>query len=324
MKTGVALLNFGGPWTLADVKPFLYRLFVNPAVLVGVPTPVRQLLACAIAQVKGPSSVKSYELIGGGSPQLRWTEAQAEGLRRLFTNGQGERVRVEIGMRSAAPSIEQALRRLKEWGAEQLILLPLFPHFSTTTTGTCLQEAHDALRRLGWRPAVCEVTRWPDHPAYAALLRRTVDETIARAEAERGDEDEPIHVLFSAHSLPLKIVRRGDPYLADVQRTIAAVTKDLGAAWSLCFQSRNGPVPWLEPYTEDEIKRLGAAGVRRLVVVPVSFVSDHIETLYELDQLYAGLAHRHGVTHYYRARAFNGDPEFARVLRSILGEAQLC
>src|SRR3982751_4581917 len=103
MKTGIALLNFGGPWTLTDVKPFLYRLFVNPAVLVGVPTPVRQLLAFTIAQVKGPSSIKSYELIGGSSPQLHWTETQAEGLRRLFMNGQSERVRVEIGMGSAAP-----------------------------------------------------------------------------------------------------------------------------------------------------------------------------------------------------------------------------
>jgi ferrochelatase len=324
MKTGILLLNFGGPWTLKDVKPFLYRLFANKSVLVGVPTPLRQFLAFTIAQVKGPSSIKCYELIGGSSPQLRWTETQAAGLRGLFTNGQSERVRVEIGMRSAAPTIEEALRRLKDWGAEQLILLPLFPHFSTTTTGTCLQEAQDSLHRLSWQPVVHEVTNWPDHPAYTALLRRTVDEAIARAEAEREDKREPVHVLFSAHSLPLKIVRRGDPYLADVQRTIAAVTKDLHTAWSLCFQSRNGPVPWLEPYTEDEIKRLANTGVRRLVVVPVSFVSDHIETLYELDGLYAALARRHGITHYYRARAFNGDPAFPKVLRAILAEAQLC
>jgi len=322
-KVGVLLLNFGGPWTLKDVKPFLYRLFVNPSVLVGVPAPFRQLLAFTIAQVKGPSSIRSYELIGGGSPQLGWTQAQAAGLRRLFTNGQSERVRIEIGMRSAEPTIESALRRLQTWGADQLILLPLFPHYSTTTTGTCFQEVRDSLRRISWQPALSEVANWPDHPVYAALLRRTVDEAIQQAEAER-DGDDPIHVLFSAHSLPLKIVRAGDPYPADVQRTIAAVTKDLRHAWSLCFQSRNGPVPWLEPYTEDEIERLAATGVRRLVVVPLSFVSDHIETLYELDQLYADLARRHGITHYYRARAFNGDPEFAQVLHSILMETQTC
>jgi ferrochelatase len=321
MKTGIALLNFGGPWTLRDVKPFLYRLFVNPSVLVGVPTPARQLLAYSIAQVKGPSSVRSYEAIGGGSPQLRWTEAQAEGLRRQFTNGDSEGVRVEVGMRSAEPSIEEALRRLRAWGAERVILLPLFPHFSTTTTGTCFEEARDSLKRLDWQPRVIEVPNWPEHRDYIALLRRTVDEAIERAEAERGDSREQIHVLFSAHSLPMKIVLRGDPYQVDVERTIASVTKGLRQPWSLCFQSRNGPVPWLKPYTEDEIVRLAAEGVRRLVVVPLSFVSDHIETLYELDQLYADLARRHGVTHYYRARAFNGDPEFPKVLRSILGEA---
>jgi ferrochelatase len=320
-KVGVALLNFGGPWTLADVKPFLYRLFVNPSVLVGVPAPLRHLLAFTIAQVKGRSSVKCYEAIGGGSPQLAWTEAQAAGLRRQL-NGQDARVRIEIGMRSAEPSIERALAALKDWGADELVLLPLFPHFSTTTTGTCFDEARAALKRLNWQPRVRAIIDWPDQPTYAALLRRTVDETVAQAEAERGAAThEPIHILFSAHSLPLKIVRRGDPYPRHVERTIAAVTRGLAHPWSLCFQSRNGRLPWLEPYLEDEIARLGAAGVRRLIVVPVSFVSDHIETLYELEQLYAAEARAHGVTHYYRARTFNDDPAFARVLRALLMEA---
>lgn len=322
MKTGVLLLNFGGPWTLADVKPFLYRLFSNPSVLVGVPAPLRQMLAFAIAQVKGPSSVRSYESIGGSSPQLKWTEAQAEGLRRLLNGG----VRVEVGMRSAEPSIERALRRLKDWGASRLVLLPLFPQFSTTTTGTCFQEVKDSLERLNWSPPTSEVKNWPDHPGYVALLHRTVEEAVRVAEAEREREgaSDPVHVLFSAHSLPLKIVERGDPYSLDVWRTIDAVKGGLRQPWSLCFQSRNGRLPWLQPYTEDEIMRLAREGVRRLVVVPVSFVSDHIETLYELDQLYADLARRQGVTHYYRARAFNDDPEFPKVLRSILAEGCSC
>ena len=326
MKTGIALLNFGGPWTLREVKPFLYRLFANPSVLVGVPAPIRQLIAFAIAQVKGPSSIESYRLIGGGSPQLAWTEEQAGGLRRLFGDGNGgapDEVRVEVGMRSAEPSIESALSRLKEWGAGRLVVLPLFPQFSTTTTGTCLEEVRDALRRLRWTPLTHEIKNWPDHPDYARLLRRTVDEALAEAERERGGSGDVIHVLFSAHSLPLKIVERGDTYPQDVRRTVGAVAEGLGHPWSLCFQSRNGRLPWLQPYTEDELTRLGRAGVRRVVVVPVSFVSDHIETLYELDMLYREHALRAGVTHYYRARAFNGDPEFPRVLRSILREAQV-
>lgn len=320
MKTGIALLNFGGPWTLSDVKPFLYRLFVNPAVLVGVPAPARQLLAFTIAQVKGPSSIKCYESIGGGSPQLHWTEIQAEGLRKLVDE---DSVRIEIGMRSAEPTIEEALSRLKGWGAERLILLPLFPHFSTTTTGTCFDEAKDSLKRLNWNPVIHKVTNWPDNSAYAQLLRRMVDEAIEVAETERGAERDPIHVIFSAHSLPMKIVNLGDPYASDVERTIKAVTRNLLHPWSLAFQSRNGRLPWLEPYLEDEIKRLAHGGVRRLVVAPVSFVSDHIETLYELDQLYADEALRLGITHYYRARTFNDDPQFPHVLRSLVQEAQL-
>ena len=320
VKTGIALLNFGGPWTLADVKPFLYRLFVNPSVLVGIPAPVRQLVAFTIAQAKGPSSIKYYESIGGGSPQLAWTKVQADGLQSLLSDS----VRIEIGMRSAEPSIEEALRRLKAWGAEKVISLPLFPHYSTTTSGTCFQEVQDALKRLKWNPFFQEITHWPDHDGYTTLLRRTVDEAVLKAEEERGSAEDPIHILFSAHSLPMKIVKLGDPYPSDIDRSINAVTAGLRHPWSLCFQSRNGKMPWLEPYLEDEIKRLAAEGVHRLVVVPVSFVSDHIETLFELDQLYADQARKHGVTNYYRARAFNGDPEFPRVLRSILSEATSC
>jgi protoporphyrin/coproporphyrin ferrochelatase len=228
-----------------------------------------------------------------------------------------------VGMRSAEPSIEGALRRLKEWGAQRLVVLPLFPQFSTTTTGTCLQEVRDALGRLRWSPLTHEVNNWPDHTGYVALLRRTVDDAVGLAERDLDGAGDPIHVLFSAHSLPLKIVERGDPYPRDVRRTVEAAADGLRHPWSLCFQSRNGRMPWLEPYIEDELRRLGRAGLRRVVVVPVSFVSDHIETLYELDLLYAGLARECGIEHYYRARAFNGDPEFPRVLRSILREAQV-
>lgn len=318
MKTGILLLNFGGPWTLSDVKPFLYRLFANKSVLVGVPAPFRQLLALMIAQIKGPSSIESYKAIGGGSPQLKWTAIQAEGLRSLTRNGE---LRIEIGMRSAEPSIQTALERLRVWGAEKVVLLPLFPHFSTTTTGTCFTEVRSALSRLEWEPTINEVTNWPDHPAYIDLLRLNVNEAIARATSERNGDDASLHILFSAHSLPMKIVKRGDPYPDDVARTIRAVTKGLSYPWSLAFQSRNGKLPWLEPYLEDEIKRLGREGIRKVVVVPISFVSDHIETLFELDQLYAGLARKHGISQYYRARCFNGDPQFPRVLQSILSEA---
>jgi ferrochelatase len=318
MKQGILLLNFGGPWTLSDVKPFLYRLFANPRVLVGIPTPLRQALAFIISQLKGPSSIKSYRSIGGGSPQLKWTAIQADGLRRVMPQKQ---VRVEIGMRSSEPSIETALDRFKFWGAEELTLLPLFPQFSTTTTATCFDVVEEELARLNWRPTIHKVTNWPDHPAYISLLRATVDQAVSEAEFAHNGSTGPVHVLFSAHSLPMKIVERGDPYADDIARTVRAVTADLKHPWSLGFQSRNGKLPWLKPYLEDEIRRLGREGVETLVVAPISFVSDHIETLFELDQLYADLARKHGIKHYHRARCFNGDREFPHVLKSIVLEA---
>lgn len=311
------MLNFGGPWILADVRPFLYRLFVNPRVMVGIPTPLRQLLAFSIAQLKGPSSIKSYRSIGGGSPQLKWTAIQAEG---LLTYLDRRSVRVEIGMRSAEPSISDALHRFKFWNATDLFLLPLFPQYSTTTTGTCFDEVNAVLKDLNWKPRVREIRSWPDHAPYIRLLRQTVDEAVAEAEARRNT-DGPVHVLFSAHSLPLKIVKRGDPYPDDVKRTVQAVTNGLNQPWSLAYQSRNGPLPWLQPYLEDEIKRLGNAGISNVVVVPISFVSDHIETLFELDQLYAGVAKAHGVTNYHRSRCFNGDPMFSQLLYSLLADS---
>ena len=318
MKRGVLLLNFGGPWTLTDVKPFLYRLFANPRVLVGVPTPFRQLLAFIIAQVKGPSSIKNYRTIGGGSPQLKWTAIQAEGLRELFPE---DEMRVELGMRSSEPSIEAALEQMKFWGAEQLTLVPLFPQYSTTTTETCFDVVEATLNKLQWRPHLTAITHWPDHPGYISLLRNSIDEAIRLAESERKDSTVPLHVVFSAHSLPMKIVERGDPYADDVTRTVRAVTEGLQAPWSLAYQSRNGRLPWLQPYLEDELTRLGRAGVDSVVIVPISFVSDHIETLFELDQLYRGLARKQGIRHYYRARCFNDNPHFPRVLRSIVMEA---
>ena len=151
MKQGILLLNFGGPWTLSDVKPFLYRLFANPRVLVGIPAPLRQLLAFIIAQVKGPSSIRNYRSIGGGSPQLKWTMMQAEGLRQLLP---GKEIRVEVGMRSSDPSIDAALEQMKFWGADQLTLMPLFPQFSTTTTGTCFDVVEDRLNKLGWHQSL--------------------------------------------------------------------------------------------------------------------------------------------------------------------------
>lgn len=318
---GILLLNLGGPGSLREVRPFLYRLFSDPAILVGVPAPLRQLLAATIAAVKGTSSVRAYRAIGGGSPQLHWTQVQAEGLTRALRDT-GDRSRVAIGLRASRPRIADGLEQLRAANVEELLLLPLFPQYSTTTTASCFAEARRVLRRWRWSPRVAEVRSWPDHPAYLRVLRATVEEITAKAEAEReGAGDGELHVLLSAHSLPMRIVVRGDPYPSEVDRTVRALTRDLPFSWSLAYQSRNGKMPWLRPYVEEELCRLGQAGVRRVAVVPISFVSDHIETLWELDVLYAKLARKVGIRKYYRSRAFNGDPEFQRALAEIVGQA---
>lgn len=337
-KTGILLLNLGGPWTTKDVKPFLYRLFADPAILQGIPAPFRQGMALFISTVKGPSSIRSYEAIGGGSPQLKWSQVQAEGLESLLnasaTGQPGSAGRsdarhsfkVALGMRASSPEIMDALKSLRDWGAERLVLFPLFPQYSTTTTGSCFKEARRCLEKLslekaGWNPEVKEIRNWPDHRDYSGLIRKTLEEALDRQAQATGFPRERIYVLLSAHSLPMSTVKRGDPYPEDVNRTVAAVTQGLKNPWSLAFQSRNGPLPWLTPYTESELERLGEEGIKHLIVVPISFVSDHIETLWELDQLYADLAKKSGITHYDRARSFNGDPAFQRALAQVFRDA---
>ncbi|MGE0615131.1 MAG: ferrochelatase, partial [Bacteriovoracia bacterium] len=180
MKTGILLLNFGGPDTNDEVVPFLYNLFSDPNVLVGIPAPVRQILAYLISRIKGPSSRRSYALIGGGSPQLRWTRLQVDGLRHALKKT-GRDVPVSVGMRVWRPPIRQTLDELRAAGIEHLILLPLFPQYSTTTSKTCLEEVETQLKKMDWRPKRTTITSWPDFPPYIALLRRTVDEAVAEA-----------------------------------------------------------------------------------------------------------------------------------------------
>ncbi len=311
-KKGILLLNLGGPRNLKEVKPFLYQLFSDPDILIGLSSPLRKLLAFLITQIKGPSSIRSYRSIGGGSPQYHWTKLQAQGLAdKLKQNG--DLVHISIGMRTCSPSIEEGLDELRNWGAQELVLFPLFPQFSTTTTGSCFKEAERILKKQTWEPKVLKITNWPDHPRYIQLLKKTIDEALERVSP-------PLHILFSAHSLPLAIVKRGDPYLKDTNRTLNAVTPGLRQPWSLAFQSRNGPIPWVKPYVEDELKRLGALKTKSVIVVPLSFVSDNIETLFELDQYYAKIAHKSGIENYSRTRAFNDDEVFFEVLKDVFTE----
>jgi ferrochelatase len=319
MKTGILLLNFGGPESLDAVPGFLFRLFSDPRVLVGIRSPLRQLLAALIVLLKSSSSKSMYKSIGGKSPQLDWTKLQVESFRNI-ARGKNPHVVIKLGMLLSEPYIYRAVKQLKEEGAQQLVLLPLFCQYSTTTTQSCLDQVEKALKRLNYRPQVTTIKSWCDHPGYISLLRKTVDEQI---EVAMNGGDPTPHVMFSAHSLPMKIVNSGDPYLGEVEKTVKLVTKDLDHSWSLAYQSKNGPIEWAKPYVEEEIPRLAKAGTKSLIIVPISFVCDHIETLFEIDQLYAQLAKDSGIANFYRSRCFNDDAEFPEILHDILVANQM-
>lgn len=314
-KTGILLLNLGGPGEPSDVTPFLFNLFSDEDILVGIPAVLRIPLALLIASLKGGSSVKNYGGSGSFGAQLHWTREQACSLAGRLPSHP-----VEIGMRAWHPFIEEGLLNLRRQGVERILLLPLFPQFSTTTTGSCFREVARVLARWGWNPEIQALRTWAVFPPYIQALRARAREAVAKARISMPGE-EP-HVLFSAHSLPMSVVKRGDPYPEETRETLEAVVAGgLGAPYSLSFQSRNGKAKWIEPYTEDKIPELAKEGVRNLVLVPMSFVSDHIETLHELDQLYTELAEKSGIRNISRSRSFNADPDFIDVLASLAKEA---
>jgi len=321
MKRAVLLLNLGGPETLSEVKPFLYNFFSDPDIITGVPSFLRKLFAFTISRLKHRSSERMYSKIGGGSPQRKWTEAQARLLREAFHSNDNQ-IDVDYGMRVWTPTIRDALESLREKGAEELILFPLFPQFSTTTTGSCFNEVDRSLIRMNWQPEIKRISSWPDHPAYIAFLKKTVLEKVN--ELQQKKQLDSLHVLISAHSLPVRIIEKGDPYLQEVQKTVHALTQALKNEFScqisLVFQSKTGPVKWLEPDLHQELGHLISSGIKNLIIVPISFVCDHIETLYELDILYADYAAKQGLSGYCRTRMFNDDPEFIQMIRSIVSE----
>ncbi len=309
--TAILLLNFGGPETNDDVKPFLMRLFNDPNVLSGMPRWLAWILARIIVFLKTKQSKRMYAMIGGGSPQRYWTERQA-GLLQERLRSRGQDAKVWIGMNYAPPFIEDTLRAMRTHEYKRIVVLALFPQFSTTTTGSCLNNLRRALHQLNWQPELVCIEKWHDEPKYIELVREqlaAVCESLPLTQT---------HVLFSAHSLPMKIIAKGDPYPQHIEQTVKGAATKLSHNWSLAFQSRNGPLPWLGPHIDDEIKRLAREGIRNLVVVPVSFVSDHIETLYELDIEYAKISEQAGIIDYRRVPTFNDDPRFADVLADVI------
>jgi ferrochelatase len=317
-RVAVVLLNLGGPDSPAAVRPFLFNLFNDPAII-GAPGPIRWLLAQLISRRRAPVAREIYEVMGGGSPLLPNTEKQAETLKTVLDERWGDEreARVFVSMRYWHPFADAVARAVAAFAPDQVILLPLYPQFSTTTTESSFGDWRRAARAAGLKAAESAVCCYPTESGFVAASAAAI-----RAAVE-DDEGRPFRLLFSAHGLPRKIVDKGDPYQWQVERTAAAIAAQVADRfddWVVCYQSRVGPLEWIGPATDEEIHRAGREGMN-LVVAPIAFVSEHSETLVELDVEYAKLAAEVGVPIYRRAGTVAERVPFIKGLADLVDEA---
>jgi protoporphyrin/coproporphyrin ferrochelatase len=311
--TGVVLLTMGGPDSLAAVRPFLARLFLDKELIRLPAAPVTQpLFAWVVSGLRARKVRRYYEEIGGGSPLGELTERQRGALEAALRET-GGRYRVYVGMRYWYPLAKHAVLDMREDGVAEAVALPLYPQYCAATTGSSLSDLRRWMRWAGAAFPLREVRSYPDHPGYIAALSEKIAETLS------GGPPDGAYILFSAHGIPQSFIDEGDPYQAEVERTVDGVMRRFREIpHGLSYQSRIGRAKWLEPDTESFVARLGREGVKNLVVVPVSFVSDHIETLHELDIRLRDVAEQAGIGRFARVPALNDTPAFIRALRDIV------
>ncbi len=307
-KTGVLLLNLGGPEKPADVRPFLYNLFSDRQIIQLGPALLQKPIAALIARRRAPASIANYQKIGGGSPIGAITDAQARALAQALADD-GDFI-VRPCMRYWSPRAEQVLAEMVAAGVTELIALPLYPQYSKATTGSSLDDLQRQNQQDGYNLPIGEIHSWPAQPTYIDCLAARIQERLARF-------DEPVQVVYSAHSLPKKFIAEGDPYVKEIKQTIAALELQTQIQGKLCYQSRSGPVEWLEPSTPDMLIQLAEQGCKNILMVPIAFVSDHIETLYEIDMLYKDQAEELGMR-LLSTPGLNDDPKFIAALRHLV------
>jgi ferrochelatase len=312
--TGVVLLNMGGPDSLSAIRPFLARLFSDRELIRLPLAPLTQpLFAWIVSGVRARKVRTYYEEIGGGSPIGELTGRQRDALEAALRETGGN-FRVYVGMRYWHPLAKHAVLEMKEDGVAKAIALPLYPQYCAATTGSSLSDLKRWMRWAGASFPLTEVTSWPDHAGYIAAFCGKIEETLKGTTASDGT-----HLLFSAHGVPKSFIDGGDPYQVEVEKTVAALADRFpGIPRSISYQSRLGRTEWLKPDTVEEVTRLGREGVKKLVVVPVSFVSDHIETLHELDIRLKETAREAGIDMFLRVPALNDSPAFISALQDIV------
>ena len=319
-RVGVLLLNLGGPDKLEDVGPFLYNLFSDPEI---IRLPFRWLqkpLAWFIATRRTRTSQENYKQIGGGSPLRQITEAQGEALKEQL-GSLGQEVNIYVGMRYWHPYTEEAIAQITQDKIEHLVILPLYPQFSISTSGSSfrlldkLWQEDPKLQPIDYTV----IPSWYKQPGYLQAMAQLIAQ-----ELEQFSNPDEVHIFFSAHGVPKSYVEEaGDPYQMEIEECTALIMQTLNRpnAHTLAYQSRVGPVEWLQPYTEDALKELGAQGVKDLVVVPISFVSEHIETLQEIDIEYREVAEESGIHNFRRVPAPNTHPVFINALAELVIDA---
>ena len=314
-KIAIVLFNLGGPDSPAAIKPFLLNLFSDPAIL-RVPFFVRFFLARIIAGTRLKPATENYAFLGGRSPLLELTQQQGAALETQFDDIDAK---CFIAMRYWHPFSLETARAVKAWAPDEIVLLPLYPQYSSTTTGSSLTAWRTAAAKAGLMVRTSSLCCYATDPAYVAATAAMVRSAYDSARATL-DPAIPLRVLFSAHGLPEKIVQAGDPYQAQIEQTAAAVRDAWGQPdldWIVCYQSRATPVKWIGPSTDQEIERAGRDGVA-VLVIPIAFVSEHSETLVELDIEYRHLAEKSGVKGYFRVPAQNSDPGFIAALAGLV------
>ena len=317
-RRAILFLQLGGPETLDEVPRFLYRLFSDPDVLRIRPALLRKAVAAAIAGARTKASRKLYASIGGGSPIRRLTDEQAAGTERLLRD-LGRDVVVRTAMTCSAPLVEDVVRDLAAQGISRFLAFPLYPQYSLTTTKGALERSRGAVGRFAPGARLEELGSWPTQPSFVQAHADSIREELARFPDPRP---ESTHLLFSAHSIPSKLVTRaGDPYPAEVEASVRAICDQLSwrGAVSLAYQSKLGPVEWLGPPTLQVIRELGRRGQAQVLAIPIAFVTDHVETLQEIDQLFAAEARSAGIAHFRRTPGLNDRPTFLRALAELAG-----
>lgn len=316
-RVAVVLFNLGGPGTLEEVAPFLFNLF-SDLVGSGLPRPLQRLVPWIITRLRAPKARRIYAQIGGGSPILELTRAQAAALEEILK--QTLDARVFIAMRYWRPLSGETARAVLEFAPDDIVLLPLYPQYSTATTASSVSDWHKAAARCRLGAATSLICCFPSERSYIAAQARLVRQALVSARQGNG----PVKVLFSAHGLPRKVIAGGDPYQWQIERTTSAIVDTLdqpGLDWVICYQSRVGPLEWIGPTIRDEIERAGQER-KSVVVVPVSFVSEHSETLVELDIQYRQLADKVGVPAYIRVPALGTDDDFIGGLADLVRRAR--